>query len=541
MNRNKTCIFVAASVFVPLILAVSLVAVNRLSTGRKSSTPPQNPPQNPTSAEATSQRYLPLAQSLPLTLTAQPYPAPQQTPPAGGVTPQPTAVMLASPPADTAVPYPPPGYTAATPGPSPTRYPTPTHSQTPIPSPTRLLLPTPLPTETPLPVRIVQIRMFAANTGWAVDSNGSIQRTTHSIQSWANVSPPVAEGYKCAAASFLDVKTAIAGCIHYYLPASRNIDVITWRTTDAGQTWTNGEQITSTLDTMGLDQLEMLDSEQGWMLGIGDSNMGSSYISFFNTGDGGMHWKPVYQPTQGQSNMMKVGGYYPFPNYFAFASEMDGFYSNGDLFASADSGNSWTPFTLEPPADLPDLNCTGSYSQCKYSETISAPRFTSPQDGVLMRRVYLKTEDVEFQLSTNLSVHQLPLPEAQFLYYTHDSGQTWTPRLSPANLGTVYFLDRNTGWFLGKGDVDPNTPTQLYQTTDGGETWSLIAADCPVPLGSELQFADEKAGFAFDNYSTLQDYYSADFRSWEALTHAYLFFTTDGGRTWDKTVPQLAP
>jgi photosystem II stability/assembly factor-like uncharacterized protein len=160
---------------------------------------------------------------------------------------------------------------------------------------------------------------------------------------------------------------------------------------------------------------------------------------------------------------------------------------------------------------------------------------------VLIRRVYSKTEAVVDEFTFNYSVHQLPLPEAQYLYFTHDGGLTWTPRLSPARVGTVYFLDMNTGWFLGKSDMDPSTPTQLYQTNDGGETWSLISADCPVPLGSEFQYADEQAGFAFDTYQTLQYYYNMDFRIWETLTHAYLFYTQDGGRTWDKIVPQLTP
>jgi photosystem II stability/assembly factor-like uncharacterized protein len=473
----------------------------------------------------------------PLADTAMPYPAPGQ--PASTPGPIPAKAGL---PTDTVLPYPPPGHLVVTPGPSPTRYPTPTRSQTPIPSPTHIRLPTDSSTETPMPVRIVQIWMFDAHTGWAVDSNGNIQRTTNGTQSWKNTTPPVAEGYRCPTASFLDVNTAIAGCIHSYLPNSGKFEITTWRTLDAGRTWESGELISSDRVVMAEVHILMLDSEKGWMLGIGEGSMGHSPISFLSTRDGGMHWKQDYKTTQGSElELLSFYGVYPYQDDFAITSETNGFFSNGNLYSSTDGGETWAPFTLEAPADLPELNCTSDYGQCKYLDTISAPRFKSSQDGVLIRRVYTNTEYVGYQFSNTYSIHQLPLPGAQYLYFTDNGGQTWTPRLSPASLGTVYFLDMNTGWFLGKSDIDPTTPTQLYQTTDSGETWSQISADCPVPLGSEFQFADEQAGFAFDNYETLQYYYNMDFRIWEALTHAYLFYTQDGGRTWAKVVPQLTP
>jgi len=474
--------------------------------------------------------------------TAVPYPAPV-------VKATPTVLIFNSPWAGKTMPYPPPvpypgpEQLVGPPGPTPTPRPTLTPSQTPIPSQTRIYLPTDSSTtKTPLPVRIVQLHMYGANTGWAIDSNGNIQRTTHGVQSWKNVSPPVVEGFKCRTASFLDANTAVAGCIRSYWPASGEIEVVTWRTRDAGQTWERGELLSSNRGILTEIQILMLDSDQGWMFGIGEGSMGHSAISFYNSQDGGMHWESGYHTIPGDElELWSYYNFYPYQDDFALASDTNGFFSNGDLYASKDRAVTWAPFLLEPPADLPDLNCTGGYSQCKYLETISAPRFTSSQDGVLIRRVYTKTEAVGEEFTYGYSIHQLPLPEAQYLYFTHNGGQTWVLRLSPASLGTVYFLDKNNGWFLGKSDLDPYTPTQLYQTNDGGETWSLIAADCPLPLGSEFQYADEQAGFAFDNYHAIRYYYSADVRVYEAVRHAYLFYTQDGGRTWAKIVPTLPP
>ncbi len=293
---------------------------------------------------------------------------------------------------------------------------------------------------------------------------------------------------------------------------------------------------------MEVDTILMLNSEQGWMYGTGEGAMYKAPIGFYSTQDGGMHWKQDYRTNlESEPILWDFYGGYAYQDHFSFASKTSGFYSNGDLYSSTDGGDTWALFTLEPPPEYPELDCTSDYGQCKYFDTISAPRFISLQDGVLSRRIYLNNEVVPDEFIFSYSIHHLPLPVAQYLYFTHDGGHTWMPRLSPARLGDAYFLNKDTGWFLGKSDVDQTTPTQLYQTSDGGVTWTLIAADCSVPLGSHFHFADGQAGFAFDNYDTLQFYYSMDFRIWEALTHAYLFYTQDGGRTWAEIVPRLTP
>jgi photosystem II stability/assembly factor-like uncharacterized protein len=105
-------------------------------------------------------------------------------------------------------------------------------------------------------------------------------------------------------------------------------------------------------------------------------------------------------------------------------------------------------------------------------------------------------------------------------------------------MGTVHFRNPQTGWLIGKNDADPTTATRLYQTDDGGATWTQISSDCPLPLGSELQFFDEQTGFAFYP-SPVSDYYK-DFDSRVNQTSG-LFSTLDGGRSWGKVQPQITP
>jgi hypothetical protein len=52
-----------------------------------------------------------------------------------------------------------------------------------------------------------------------------------------------------------------------------------------------------------------------------------------------------------------------------------------------------------------------------------------------------------------------------------------------------------------------------------------------VPLGSELQFADEQNGFAFYTYTIMDYYRDFDLRVVEAAQNSFLFYTHDGGRS----------
>jgi photosystem II stability/assembly factor-like uncharacterized protein len=418
---------------------------------------------------------------------------------------------------------------------------------TPIPSPPPSVLP--LPGEQISPDwQVTQLKMFDVNSGWAVYSapfihpeNSKILRTTDGIQTWIDVTPPISEnGSNIRAAFFVDANTAVAVSSRSSLPESPTVEVVPWRTTDGGQTWQTGETLPiEQASEFYPGQLYFIDPEHGWMLGESDSGMGNMRVHLFETQDGGMNWEMVYDSANHLSDpdTLWIKGYYPFPKHFTFTSKSVGFFSGGRLFSSQDGGRSWAFRQLDPPGDIPDIDCQGG--NCKYLDTVSEPRFTSAQDGVLTRRAYLNSDVVMdvFVYYPN-TLNRLPLPTAQYLYFTHDGGQSWVPKPSPVKIGTVYFWNVQTGWLLGKSDPDPATATQLYQTIDGGETWTQVLADSSLPLGSELQFVDDQTGYAFYP-STVLDYYK-DFD--ERVNQAPLLFSThDGGRSWVKVEPQIAP
>jgi hypothetical protein len=394
--------------------------------------------------------------------------------------------------------------------------------------------------------------MFDTTTGWAIYSDPSIRpwweqekskilRTTQGIQTWIDVTLPITENSpNIRSAFFMDAKTAVIASSRSSPPQSPVVDIVPWRTTDGGQTWQAGETLRiEQTSELSPSQLFFIDPQHGWMLAESDSGMQNMRVHFFESRDGGLHWESVYDSVDhlSDTDTLWIKGYYPFPENFTFTTETTGFFSNGRLFITQDGGRSWVLRPLDPPADIPDINCQGG--GCKYLDVISAPRFTSALDGVLIRRAYLNSDVVMdvFVYYPN-TLNRLPLPSAQYLYFTQNGGQTWTPEPLPVKIGTVYFLNAKTGWLLGKNDPDPVSVTQLYQTTDGGKTWSQITLDCLLPLGSELQFIDEQNGFAYYPSDVIDIYKDFDQRVGQTPS---LFSTNDGGRSWVLVEPHVVP
>ena len=436
--------------------------------------------------------------------------------------------------------------TSNTPASTPTIRP-PTH--TPIPS-TLSLTPSLLPPNSTIEhgspeLKFTQLQMFDAKTGWALHidylsqefQDVKILRTGDGGQTWKNVSPPTPAEYgNLPEVAFLDAKTAFAIYSKTLMPTSTDTEITIRRTIDGGQTWQNGDTlILNQAPMMGGSQLVMLDQNHGWMLGTSDEVMGRSSVTLYTTEDGGMYWNAIYN-TNTYSQIDDPNTLWAFSNFsygdrlFTFVTSSIGYYSNGELFQSQDGGISWLKQTLPIPADL--LNLDSQIEQNEVFSTISLPRFATPQDGVLTRRFYPRSQ------VTIPPGSYSGLPMAEYLYFTHDGGQTWTSHPSPTRIGGVYFLDAQAGWFLGKDDANPANFTQLYQTSDGGDTWTQIDASSPLSLGSQIQFIDENTGFAFTPAWAGYVYGDVDRRSNNAKN---IYTTTDGGQTWKPITPQLTP
>ncbi len=409
---------------------------------------------------------------------------------------------------------------------------------------------TPTPVEPTLPplmpkVQLEALTLYNESTGWALQSfltpstaghyydvERKVLRTVQGFQGWRDVSPPpFQEKTELRKAFFLDENTAVAIFYRNFMPYQADTELTGVRTTDGGHTWQVGETMHFSCCLRQTVQMEMLDADHGWMFAEDDGAMGTASLSFFRTADGGLHWEKVYDSNDqmqidSQKTMFAIAN--PFGNSgFALIDMTTALYATGRLFRSEDGGKNWRQTSIPIPPATSDLETQAG--QGKYEPFVATPQFWTKQNGVMIGRYY-----TELQIPPAIPTG---LPVSEFLYYTQDGGKTWTFSQAPARTGSPFFLDSKMGWYLGKNGPDPTKSTQIYQTTDGGQTWAQILSDCPVPLGSEIHFIDAQMGYALMSGSSYD--YLFDARAGKMLPH--YFFTHDGGHTWEQVELGVTP
>lgn len=103
---------------------------------------------------------------------------------------------------------------------------------------------------------------------------------------------------------------------------------------------------------------------------------------------------------------------------------------------------------------------------------------------------------------------------------TTDAGLNWTPLTTGTQdvFREVRFADANVGYAVAGVGSDFSNPSQLYKTTNAGETWNKIQDFSGSRSLADLYFVSPQVGFI------------AGYDAGEAI-----FKTTDGGTTWTRT------
>jgi len=112
--------------------------------------------------------------------------------------------------------------------------------------------------------------------------------------------------------------------------------------------------------------------------------------------------------------------------------------------------------------------------------------------------------------------------DAQGFLATSDGGRSWEYRGLPPGRVLVDFIDPSTGWVVTNASPPPGTDLRLYQSTNGGLSWTLIKTNlAQAQSGAEwsFQFVDSKNGFLAAG-SDLQ-------------------ITSDGGGSWTVVHPTV--
>lgn len=123
------------------------------------------------------------------------------------------------------------------------------------------------------------------------------------------------------------------------------------------------------------------------------------------------------------------------------------------------------------------------------------------------------------------------------LFYTSDSGNTWSFHKVPFGNANLFFLDNRYGWALFNTGAGAGSSTaQILRTENGGETWSLVYEVTPdsaleatgIPFSGskeEISFRDENHGYVSGNIP--------------ADGFVYLYETMDGGASWSQVSLEL--
>jgi len=260
-------------------------------------------------------------------------------------------------------------------------------------------------------------------------------------------------------------------------------------------------------------------ADEGWVAG-GSSEIRGGFI--LHTSDGGVHWENQFGDSQstdgaighirfldsthgwamqwtGQAarllhtrdgkNWILSGTIAEHARDYMFTSDTNGVaIDGGRLLQTRDGGRRWT-----------------QVNQCEVN--VQAEGLAHRANCTWIRVQFL-TPSVAYATGFSV-VGSGGGPPLRFVVLgkTGDGGATWT--LTPSEVTNdaqdAFFIDENTGYVrVGPGDTG-----QLFKTTDGGQTWTGVAAS----PGERLQFADPEVAWS--------------------VRYNKVSFTTDGGNHWN--------
>ncbi|MBL1116558.1 oxidoreductase [Streptomyces sp. 110] len=277
---------------------------------------------------------------------------------------------------------------------------------------------------------------ISRTTAWVAGTKGTVLRTRDGGRSWANVSPPAAEGLEFRDVEAFDARRAVV------LAIGEGESSRVFRTDDGGATWS--ESFRNTDPRAFYDCMTFFDTRHG--IALSDPVDGRYRI--LSTGDGGRSWRVL--PSDGMPAAQQGEAAFAASGQCLVAAGGRGAWfatggaATGRVFHSTDRGRTWTVTDMPIPAGDPARGVFGL-------------AFRDARKGLAVGGDYRPDQ---------------PSPRAAAV--TGDGGAHWTPSAQPppAYRSGVTWLPYSSRAALAVG------PTGTDLTLDAGRTWR------PVDQGS---------------------------------------------------------
>lgn len=163
------------------------------------------------------------------------------------------------------------------------------------------------------------------------------------------------------------------------------------------------------------------------------------------------------------------------------------------------------------------------------------------QPGTYFRSINFVNDKIGF--AGNIGPDYFPgVTDSQPLYQTLDGGKTWTAvvGITPGDIKGVCALDSMTTQFINAGKLETRTtiyaagrvggPAKLVISRDGGQSWSKYDLTKYTGMVQDVKFINESTGFICAGSDPSVE-----------KSHAQILKTTDGGTTWKVVYESTRP